>query len=200
MSEAGPSKHMSVQQEAREANKSFWQLSQEMEEAEAARAASGGDRATDEQEDDAEATDGAASGGHEDDTTTDGGDHMDGGGGSNPTAPKQKKPRRDRTPQVLANITDVFTEVTPSGQPVEPKHLANGYGMQLGCILRESVSINTKDLRSTDNEALVVHLLQKLHQRYTFPEPFNKKVDSLAIMKTSTALSSWKSRGEEEDR
>jgi len=185
---------MSVEEEAREGNKSFWQLSQEMEEAEAARAASGGDSADDEQEDDAEATDGAASGGHEDDTTTDGGDHTDGGGGSNPTAPKQKKPRRDRTPQALANVTDAFTEVTPSGQPVEPKHLAKGYSMQLGCILRESVSINTKDLRSTENAALVVHLLQKLHQRYTFPEPFNKKVDSLAITKMSTALSSWKCR------
>ena len=125
----GPSKHMSIEEEARHANKSFWQLSQEMEEAEAARAASGGDRADDEQEDDAEATDGAASGGHEDDTTTDGGDHTDGGGGSNPTAPKQKKPRRDRTPQALANVTDVFTEVTPSGLLVEPKDLAKGYGM-----------------------------------------------------------------------
>ena len=36
--------------------------------------------------------------------------------------------------------------------------------------------------------------LQKLHQWYTFPEPFNKKVDSLAISKMSTALSSWKHR------
>ena len=38
----------------------------------------------------------------------------------------------------------------------------------------------------------VQSLLQKLHQRYTFPEPFNKKVDSLALTKMSTALSSWK--------
>ena len=69
----GPSKlHMSVEDEARDANKSFWELSQELEEVEATEAASGGDRADDEQEgreDDAETTDGAASGGHEDDTT-----------------------------------------------------------------------------------------------------------------------------------
>ena len=66
--------------------------------------------------------------------------------------------------------------------------------MQLGCILRESVSINMKDIRSTDNKALRDVLLQKLHQRYKFSEPFNKKVDSLAISKMSTALSSWKHR------
>ena len=195
----GPSKlHLSVEDEARDANKSFWELSQDLEEVEAAEAATGGHRADDEQEgrgDDAETTDAAASGGHEDDTTTtDGGDHTDGGGSSNPTAQKQKKQRRDRTPQALANVRDVFTEVTPSGLPVEPKALAKGYGMQLECILRETVSINTKDLRSKANEALVENLLKKVHQRYTFPEPFNKKVDSLAITKMSTALSSWKTR------
>ncbi|KAK1667079.1 hypothetical protein QYE76_055238 [Lolium multiflorum] len=51
-----------------------------------------------------------------------------------------------------------------------------------------------RDLRSKENEAIVQSLLQKLHQRYTFPEPFNKKVDSLALTKMSTALSSWKNR------
>ena len=66
--------------------------------------------------------------------------------------------------------------------------------MQLGCIVRESMSINTKDLRSKANEALVENLLRKLHQRYTFPQPLNKKVESLAIMNMSTALSSWKFR------
>ena len=95
---------------------------------------------------------------------------------------------------MLANVTDAFTEVTPSGLPVAPQKLAKGYGMQLGCIVRDTVSINMKDLRSKANEPLVENLLKKLHQRYTFPEPFNKKVDSLAITKMSTALSSWKSR------
>ncbi|KAK1692042.1 hypothetical protein QYE76_008739 [Lolium multiflorum] len=51
-----------------------------------------------------------------------------------------------------------------------------------------------RDLRSKENEAIAQSLLQKLHQRYTFPEPFNKKVDSLALTKMSTALSSWKNR------
>ena len=76
---------------------------------------------------------------------------------------------------MLSNVTDHFTEVTPSGLPVAPEATAKGYIMQLGCILRESVSINTKDIRSTANKALRDVLLQKVHQRYTFPEPINKK-------------------------
>ena len=55
MSEGGPSKHMSVEEEARHANKAFWQMSQQMEEELEA--------AENEQEDrveDAETTDGAA--------------------------------------------------------------------------------------------------------------------------------------------
>ena len=87
------SKHMSVEDEAREKNKPFWAMSQELEEGEAVELARGGDGDY-EQEDEDETT------------TTDGGDHTDGG---NPTAQKEKKQRRDRTPQVLANVTDEFT-------------------------------------------------------------------------------------------
>ena len=136
----------------------------------------------------------------EGDDTTDGGgtDRTDGGsGGADPTAEKKKKawaPRKERTPQVLANVTDAITEVSPSGLPLEPQTVASGYSMQIGCIVRESMSINTTDLRSTENKALVETLFKKLHQRYTFPEPFNKKVDTLALTKMSTALSSWRSR------
>ena len=180
---------MSVEDQARDFNKSFWEVSQQMEEEVEA--------AENEQEDrveDAETTDGAASAGQEDDTsTTDGGDHTDAATDSNPTA-KRKKARKDRKPQALDNVTHVFTKVTPSGLPVEPEKHAKGYSMQLWCIVRESMSINTKDLRSKGNEALVENLLTKLHQRYTFPLPLNKKVDSLAITKMSTALSSWKFR------
>ena len=75
------------------------------------------------------------------------------------TALKQKKERRDRIPQVLANVTDHFTEVTPSGLLVALDALAKGYSMQLGCILQESVSINTKDIKSTANKALRTILL-----------------------------------------
>ena len=45
---AGPSKNMSVEEAARDANKSFWKLSQELEEEEAAAGAASGDPADDE--------------------------------------------------------------------------------------------------------------------------------------------------------
>jgi hypothetical protein len=95
---------------------------------------------------------------------------------------------------VLTNITDPFTLVSESGLPLEPSVVAKGYAMQLGCIIRETVPLNTQDLRSEANEALAATLIQKLHQRYIFLELFNKKVDSLALTKMSTALSSWKTR------
>ena len=131
--------------------------------------------------------------------TTDGGaDRTDGGSGGNPPAQKKKRvaqgPRRDRKAQVVANVTDAISKVSNSGLPLEPSKVARGYSMQLGCIVRETVSINTKDLRAPENEALRKTLITKLHKRYTFPQPLNKKVDSLAITKMSTALSSWRSR------
>jgi hypothetical protein len=62
--------------------------------------------------------------------------------------------------------------------------------MQLGCIVRETASINAHDIRSEANVSLAETLSQKLHQRYIFPKQFNKKVDYLALTKMSTALSS----------
>ncbi|KAM0850333.1 hypothetical protein ACQ4PT_053176 [Festuca glaucescens] len=133
-----------------------------------------------------------------DETTEGHTDRTDGDSGGNPEEAQKKRkakmPRRDRKPQVLANITDAFRNVSESGLPLEPSEVAKGYNMQLGCIVRESVSINTKDIRSEANAALAKTLIQKLHQRYTFPEPFNKKVDSLALTKMSIALSSWRTR------
>lgn len=122
---------------------------------------------------------------------------MKGDSGGNPEEAKKRKarrPRRDRKPQVLTNVTDAFTLVSESGQPLEASEVAKGYSMQLGCIVRETVSINNHDIRSEANAALAETLTQKLHQRYMFPEPFNKKVDSLALTKMSTALSSWRNR------
>ncbi|KAK1631515.1 hypothetical protein QYE76_005830 [Lolium multiflorum] len=123
-------------------------------------------------------------------------DHQAGG---NPAAKKKKKPRKDRKPTVLANTTSEITLVSESGQPQEPLDVAAGYGMQLGCIVRESMSINTVNLRGEGNENLVELCLRKLHRRYTFPAPYNNlersnPVNKLAITKMSNALSSWKSR------
>jgi hypothetical protein len=184
---------MSVEEQARQKNISFGELNPQMEDAEAAELARDGDG--DFQLESAEAT---TTDGEPTSTDVGGGDHTDGGGGSNPPAKRPakrlKKPRKDRTPQAVGNITDTFTKVSLSGQPLEPRDIAKGYGMQLGCILRENASINTYDLRNPENEALRNDLLKKLHKRYIFPADGNKKVDNFAITKMNTALTSWRGR------
>src|SRR4051794_29637070 len=104
-------------------------------EVEAAARAASGERADDEHEEkegDVETTDYGGSDHSNDDTTTD--------GGSKATAEKKaKRPRKDRTPQVLANITDEFTFVSPSVLPLEPADKASGYSMQLGYIVRDTI-------------------------------------------------------------
>jgi hypothetical protein len=121
-------------------------MSQQAEEAEADTAAEKEDETTDggaEEED--ETTAGGAGG---DETTAGGagnGDRTD-GGSANPPA-KKKKDIKYRTPQVLANISEEFTEVTVSGLPMAPVELARGYGMQLGCIIRISMSIKPRRSR-----------------------------------------------------
>jgi hypothetical protein len=139
-------------------------MSQQAEEAEANIAAEEEDETTDvgtEEED--ETTDGGAGG----DETTNGdtrdGDRTDGGSANMPTK-KKKKDIKDPTSQVLVNISEEFIEVIDSGLPVAHVELAGGYDRQLGCIVRESMSINTKHLRGAANELLVGNLLQKLHR------------------------------------
>ena len=189
----GTSMHMSVEEQAREHNKSFWQSpNEEMEDAEDASGERGDDDygvSEHEGREDDDTTDGG-------DHTTDGGDHTASGSGTNPTAEKKAaKPRKDRKPQVLANVTDEFTLVSECGLPLEPKDKASGFSHQIGCIVRESVSINTKDIRSKENAALLQTMLDKLHQRYKFPDEDSKKrAESNAITTMSTALSSWRFR------
>jgi hypothetical protein len=95
-------------------------------------------------------------------------DRTEGDSSGNPEEAKKKRkakrPRRDRRPQVLANITNPFTLVSESGLPLDPSVVAKGYAMQLGCIIRETVPLNTQYLRSEANEALAGTLIQKLHQ------------------------------------
>src|SRR3954471_20098843 len=66
--------------------------------------------------------------------------------------------------------------------------------MQLGCIVRESISIHTKDIRSKENVGLLQILVRKLHLRYKFPEDSKKVAEHMAITKMSTALSTWRTR------
>jgi hypothetical protein len=88
--------------------------------------------------------------------------------------------------------------VSKSGAPEEPKALAARYGMQIGCIVRETVTMNTRNLRDPANVHLVQILLQKLHERYQFPPEYenlnlkDNKVNQLALTKMSTALASWR--------
>jgi hypothetical protein len=179
------------------ASKPFWELSQELEEAEKA----GGNEADDEEMEDAEqdtdaneTTDSGAGGA--DDTTatdaTDGGERTD---GSQP-----KRQRRDRRPNMLGTVRQEFTEVSPTGVPLAPIEVVRGYGSQLGCIVRNTVSINTENLRHQDRGHMRHLLFQKLHARYKFPDTYantdlqGNKVNNHALTKMSTALSSWKSR------
>jgi hypothetical protein len=202
---AGTSKGaMSIEEEARAANAQFWQVSSRQKEmkVEAEPEEVAADRRMSEagEEDEPTTTD---SGDHTTGDETDGGDRMEDDGSGNPAAEKKKKKkkkeRKDRKPTVLANTTDEITKVSESGLPLEPADVAAGYGLQLGCIVRESMSINTKHLRSEANERLVKNCLMKLHRWYTFPAEYNNmskssKVNRLAITKMANALSSWRSR------
>ena len=170
--------------------KAFWELSQEMEEEphryEDAAEDTDPDYTTPSGVGD-DTTDGAA----EDATTDDGGAHTD---GSQP-----KKQRKDRRPNALRTVKEEFTQVDSDGNPTEPKHIVKGYSVQLGCILRSTVSINTENLRHKDRGNLRNLLFTKLHERYKFPAEFENtslkgnKVNNAALTKMSKALSTWKS-------
>jgi hypothetical protein len=170
--------------------KQFWELSQEMEEQphryEDATEDTDPDYTTPSGVGD-DTTDGAA----EDATTDDGGAHTD---GSQPN-----KQRKDRRPNALRTLKEEFTQVDSDGNPTEPKHIVKGYSLQLGCILRSTVSINTENLRHPDRGNLRNLLFTKLHERYKFPAEFENtslkgnKVNNAALTKMSKALSTWKS-------
>ena len=146
--------------------KAFWELSQEMEEQphlyEAAAFPT-----------DPETTDGAAEDDHTD-ATTDGAaeDATTDDGGARTDGSQPKRQRKDRRPSVLGTVKEEFTEVSSEGHPTAPKELVKGYSVQLGCILRSTVSINTENLRHKDRGNLRNLLFTKLHERYKFPAEF----------------------------
>ena len=170
--------------------KQFWELSQEMEEQphryEDAAEDTDPDYTTPSGVGD-DTTDGAA----EDATTDDGGARTD---GSQP-----KRQRKDRRPIVLRTLKEEVTEVDSNGNPTAPERIVKGYSLQLGCILRSTVSINTENLRHKDRGNLRNLLFTKLHERYKFPAEFENtslkgnKVNNAALTKMSKALSTWKS-------
>ena len=122
-------------------SKQFWELSQELEEEphryEDAAEDTDPDYTTPSGVGDDTTDDGAA-----DATTDDGGACIDG------SLPKRQ--RKDRRPNMLGTVREEFTEVNSDGHPTVPKHVVKGYSVQLGCILRSTVSINTENLRHKD--------------------------------------------------
>ena len=173
--------------------KAFWELSQEMEEQphlyEDAAFPTDPETTDGTAEDDP--TDATTDGAAEDATTDDGGARTD---GSQP-----KRQRKDRRPIVLRTLKEEVTEVDSNGNPTAPERIVKGYSLQLGCILRSTVSINTENLRHPDRGNLRNLLFTKLHERYKFPAEFENtslkgnKVNNAALTKMSKALSTWKS-------
>ena len=118
---------MADNNEAGDSGKPFWELSQEMEEEphryeDAAAEDTDPDYTTPSGVGD-DTTDGAT----EDATSDDGSERTD---GSQP-----KRQRKDRRPSVLGTVKEEFTEGNSDGHPTAPKHIVNGYLIQLGCIL-----------------------------------------------------------------
>ena len=173
--------------------KAFWELSQEMEEQphlyEDATFPTDPETTDGTAEDDP--TDATTDGAAEDATTDDGGARTD---GSQP-----KRQRKDRRPTVLRTLKEEVTEVDSDGNPTAPERIVKGYSLQLGCIVRSTVSINTENLRHPDRGNLRSLLFTKLHERYKFPAEFENtslkgnKVNNAALTKMSKALSTWKS-------
>ena len=173
--------------------KPFWMLSQEMEEQphlyEDAAFPTDPETTDGTAEDDP--TDATTDGAAEDATTDDGGARTD---GSQP-----KRQRKDRRPTVLRTLKEEVTEVDSDGNPTAPERIVKGYSLQLGCIVRSTVSINTENLRHPDRGNLRNLLFTKLHERYKFPAEFENtslkgnKVNNAALTKMSKALSTWKS-------
>jgi len=122
-------------------------------------------------------------------------------GGSNTDGSQSRK--RNRKPTKVGTIRQEFTVVTSVGIPTEPQRFADGYGRQVAAILRNTVPITTINLRSRDNIHYCQLLINKLHGRYKFPDPYNNtnlrgnKVNKWALRKMSKALSSWKTRVKE---
>jgi hypothetical protein len=109
---------------------------------------------------------------------------------------KDRKDRKDRRSNQLKVDRHGITHVSRSGNPLAPEEFVAGYRLQLGCILRSTVPLNTVNLMSEDNAHYRTLLLQKLHARYKFPDEYNNLevsgncVNNAAILKMSTALAS----------
>ena len=110
-----------------------------------------------------------------------------------------KKQRKQRRPNRVGATKETFFAVNPqTGLPTHPPELARGYGLQLGAILRDVVSVNETKLRTKKMEHRRRQLLARLHSRYQFPEPYDNEdlkgniVNKTALAKFSKNLSGYK--------
>jgi hypothetical protein len=140
------------------------------------------------------------------DIDTDGGAETGGEATGAEAANQQKNPtkKRIRKPNKLGIGRLVITEMAPGKfEPLEPEEPRKCYGNQVGCILRECMTINDDDLRGKEHFKQL--LLTKLHKRFKFPgredkiehpwdDPALKKINNHAMGMLSNDLASWKGR------
>ena len=134
-------------------------------------------------------------------TDTSGGEGQTGSGTGDATSGSEaSRKRKERRHNMLATTRQEFTVVDPkSGTPIEPESYAKGYGNQIGCIARDFGNVNTGQLRDKENKAMAALLIEKLHTRYKFPDPYDNQelksnlVNSLALGKFTKAFTTWRS-------
>ncbi|KAE8784031.1 hypothetical protein D1007_42391 [Hordeum vulgare] len=128
-------------------------------------------------------------------------DRDEGTGQGDQEAGQPKKQRKPRRRNMLGTNRIVINRVSEAGLPLSPKKAERGYSNGLGCILRETVSINETNLRSKANENLRALLISKLHTHYKFPDESldeTTPVNNRALCKWSKVLSTWKSKAKSE--
>ena len=117
----------------------------------------------------------------------------DDAGGSQTDGSQSRK--QNRKPTKIGTIRQEFIAVTSVGIPTEPKRHSEGYDRQIAAILWNTVPITTINPRSRDNIHYCQLLIDKLHTRYKFPDPYNNtnlkgnKVIKRAFRKMSKSLS-----------
>jgi hypothetical protein len=104
--------------------------------------------------------------------------------------------KKDRRPNQLKPVQEVILEVDPkSGLPKLPEKASRGYGNSVAYILRDTVTINEKNIRQKLKKSIAVLLISKLHARYQFPSPYNGQeltgnlVNTVALGKMCKSLS-----------
>ena len=70
----------------------------------------------------------------------------------------------------MGTETLVVRRVDYKGDPASPDATRATYGNDIGCIVRDTVNINTRNLRAKVNRHVHNLLLTKVHARFAFPE------------------------------